>query len=249
MRAAFEIAYHGAPFHGWQRQPNALGVQQVIEEALSTLFRQPIDILGCGRTDTGVHASQYFFHADLPDKAVDFKALSYRLNALLPNEIAVIHAFETLPEFHARFDALSRSYVYQINLRKDPFLQGLSWYFARKLDIEAMQKGSAILLQYTEFGAFCKTHADNKTNRCVLTEASWKQSDHVLRFHITADRFLRNMVRAIVGTLIEVGTLKLQPEQMHEVILSGNRSEAGMSVPACGLFLEKVQYNWDKWKK
>lgn len=248
MRFVLRIAYKGTHFHGWQKQPNALGVQEAVESALRTLFKAPIEVVGCGRTDTGVHASDYILHFDLQALLMDEKEVIYKLNAIAHDDIAVLDFFQVHDDFHARFDALSRSYVYHLHFRKDPFLRGCSVFMNKQPDVQLMQKAARQLMNYTDFGAFCKSHSDNKTNNCRIDEVHWKQSGHRLSLYITADRFLRNMVRAIVGTLLEVGIGKLSLEDFHEVIKSGNRSEAGTSMPAEGLYLHGVNYNWEKWR-
>lgn len=225
-----------------------MGVQEAVESALTTLFKAPIEVVGCGRTDTGVHASDYILHFDLPELLLDEQEVIYKLNAIVHEDIAVLDFFQVQDDFHARFDALSRSYVYHLHFRKDPFLKDASVFVNKLPDVQLMQSAARQLMTYTDFGAFCKSHSDNRTNNCRIDEAYWKQSGHRLSFHITADRFLRNMVRAIVGTLLEVGNGKLSLKDLDKVIKSGNRSEAGTSVPAQGLYLYEVKYNWEKWR-
>ncbi len=242
-RYFIEIAYKGTAYHGWQIQPNALAVQQVLDKALNTLFREKIETLGCGRTDTGVHATCFFAHFNLENEHLaDKTTIIKSLNGLLPYDISAKKIIKVNENAHARFDAVLRSYEYHIHFEKDPFKTDTSWLVRDKLNIELMNKAASILLDYDDFGAFCKTNADNFTNICKLSNAIWEQKDGNLIFHISADRFLRNMVRAIVGTLVDVGKNKLQPEAIRKIIESKNRSNAGSSVPACGLYLTKVVY-------
>ena len=242
MRYFIELSYLGTHYHGWQTQPNAITVQQTVEKALSLLLRYPIKITGAGRTDTGVHARQMFAHFDT---TIPFNPseLTYKLNSFLPEDIAIHQIFSVHPQIHARFDAISRSYSYYIHQRKNPFLNKTSWYFKKKLDIEKMNMASNILLSYTDFKSFSKVHTDVKTYICHIKTARWKQTDQQLVFSITADRFLRNMVRAIVGTLIDVGTGRTSIDEFIKIIELRNRNNAGFSVPAKGLFLEKIAYN------
>jgi tRNA pseudouridine38-40 synthase len=248
QRYFFEIAYNGTSFHGWQYQPNALAVQEVINQVLTTYFRQDIETLGCGRTDTGVHASQFYLHVDLVD-IIDTKnseKLIKSINSLLPSGIALLDIHQVQPDAHARFDATSRSYQYHIHFKKNPFKTNLSWFFTQQLDIEAMKAGAGIIKQYQDFGAFCKSNSDNFTNICTINHSYIQEVPNGLIFHIGANRFLRNMVRAIVGTLIDAGKGKIKAEDIHQIIQSQNRSEAGASVPACGLFLTEVKYPYIK---
>lgn len=239
MRFFLEIAYSGTPFHGWQRQPNAVTVQQCVEESLATVLRHPTQVTGCGRTDTGVHASQYFLHFDadqLPDRFL------FGLNGVLPTEISAIRIAEVDAEAHARFDATSRSYEYHIHQRKDPFLDGLSAAIYADLDVKAMQQASLLLLDHDDFASFCKVGSDVKTTLCNVTHVAWSPMGHRLVFSISANRFLRNMVRAIVGTLLDVGMGKTSVEQFAEILDAGDRTVAGKSAAACGLYLTKVEY-------
>lgn len=237
-----EIAYDGTDFHGWQIQPNANSVQAEIHKALYLLLpNHTIDTIGCGRTDTGVHARQFFLHLDMHEE-YDHSELVYKLNRILPSSVVVFRLIDVPVNAHARFDALSRTYKYFIHTRKDPFLQNKSVYFFPKLDFEKMNLAGALLKNYSDFTSFSKLHTDTKTNDCKITEAFWEQKDHQWVFTVTADRFLRNMVRAIVGTLIEVGKGKISIEDFCKIIESRNRSEAGESVPSCGLYLQKINY-------
>lgn len=241
-RYFIEFAYNGTHYCGWQIQPDAMTVQQKLQEALSLLLREPIEVVGAGRTDAGVHASQMFAHFNTA-QTFDFELLTRRLNSYLPSDIAV-HRFYAVPaDAHARFDAVARTYHYHIHPHKSPFKDNLSWYHFQALDVDKMNKAAQILLEYTDFECFSKTHTDVNTFNCKITEAYWTVNpDGGLQFTITADRFLRNMVRAIVGTLVHIGTGKAAIEHMHHVIQSKNRSQAGFSVPAHGLYLTQVKY-------
>ena len=239
-RFFLEFSYAGTAYHGWQRQPNALSVQEVMEEALALLLKQQTPLTAAGRTDTGVHAKQMFAHFDAD--TTDLEQLIFRLNQFLPNDIAVIRIREVKPRAHARFDALSRTYEYHLNNFKSPFVQGMSYGLYQPLDVEQMNKAASILLEYEDFECFSKAHTDVKTFLCTISKAVWEKSETGLVFTITANRFLRNMVRAIVGTLIEVGLGKKNIQEMHTVIESKNRSLAGYSVPAEGLFLTHIEY-------
>lgn len=243
-RYFIELSYHGAKYHGWQYQPNAVAVQQVLDQALSTYFRKKIETLGCGRTDTGVHATQFFAHFDLDEDFSENKELKFLkgVNSLLPYDIAVSHLYEVAENAHARFDATRRSYQYHIHFQKNPFKTETSWLIKEPLDIKAMNLAASYIMDYEDFGAFCKANADNFTNNCLVSRSEWEVKEDGIVYHITANRFLRNMVRAIVGTLTDIGKGKMSPEHIKEIIESGNRSKAGPSVPACGLFLTEVNY-------
>ncbi|MDA9554778.1 tRNA pseudouridine(38-40) synthase TruA [Pelobium sp.] len=244
QRYFLELAYEGTAYHGWQKQPNALAVQEVLEKVLETYFRKPVETLGCGRTDTGVHATLFYAHFDL-DEALSPEKISKSIkgiNALLPDDIAIKRIIAVHHDAHARFDATLRAYEYHIHFQKDPFKTNKSWLMRDELDLEAMNKAAGIILEYQDFGAFCKSHADNFTNICEVSVSHWEQISDGLVYHIKANRFLRNMVRAIVGTLVDVGRGKIVPEAMHQIIQSQNRSAAGTSVPACGLYLTAVNY-------
>lgn len=245
QRYFIEIAFDGSAYHGWQIQQNALTVQQLLDRALSTLLRQPTATVGCGRTDTGVHATQLFAHFDhvAPALPMEESEFLHRLNALLPHDIAAKRLIPVAPEAHARFDAVKRSYEYHTHLHKDPFLHGRSWLLRDTPDIAAMNAAAVILYQYEDFSCFSKSNTQVYTNNCRIMHAEWRKEDGGrLVFDISANRFLRNMVRAIVGTLMEIGRGKHTPEYMHRVIKSKDRSVAGTSVPACGLYLTEVEY-------
>ncbi|TPN81264.1 tRNA pseudouridine(38-40) synthase TruA [Aquimarina algicola] len=241
MRYFLELSYNGSPYHGWQRQPNAVSIQEVLENALSTILRFKTEIVGAGRTDTGVHAKQIMAHFD-SDHDLNVESLIYKLNSILPAEIAIQSLYEVDKDAHARFDAVSRSYEYCINLTKDPFLIKKSYYMKRSLDLNLMNEAAKLLLNYTNFKCFSKSKTDVKTYNCTITEAIWERNKDNLIFKISANRFLRNMVRAIVGTLIEIGEGKLDLEDLVDIIKSENRSRAGYSVPAHGLYLVEVKY-------
>ena len=244
MRYFIEFSYQGKNYFGYQIQPNEISVQEELEKALSTLLRQDIKITGAGRTDTGVHAKKMFAHFDT-DLVLD-DHLVYKLNSFLPQDIAVKRIFEVKENFHARFDATFRTYEYYISLEKKPFTLDHSWQmWKRKLDIEKMNEASKILFDYQDFTSFAKLHTDNKTNNCRIYKAFWEQNGTELKFTISADRFLRNMVRAIVGTMVEIGNGKIQPENLRTIIEEKNRNSAGTSAPAQGLFLVDVGYNFE----
>ncbi|WP_081209581.1 tRNA pseudouridine(38-40) synthase TruA [Salegentibacter sediminis] len=241
MRYFIELAYFGKNYHGWQNQPDAVSVQEKIETALGKLFQKTIEITGAGRTDAGVHAKQIFAHFDIQEK-IDTEQLQYKLNSMLPKDIAVYDIFEVEPLAHARFDALSRSYEYHIINKKDPFLIDRAYFIKKCLDVDKMNQAAEILKTYTNFKCFSKSRTDVKTYNCKIEEARWEWDGDILKFSITANRFLRNMVRAIVGSLIEIGLGKTSVESLHEIIKSEDRSKAGTSVPARALYLTKITY-------
>jgi len=243
QRYAIELAYNGSEYYGWQIQPNQISVQETIEKALSKLFdSKKIDIVGCGRTDTGVHAKHFIAHVDLPVKW-DVEVLSYKLNRILPDSIVIFQIQKTTPDFHARFNAKARTYRYFIHTQKDPFAHKTSLYYKKTLNIQKMNEACLLLLGTKDFTSFSKLHTDAFTNICTINHAIWKQEDeHTYFFEITANRFLRNMVRAIVGTLLEVGEGKLTPSSIDTILLKNNRCEAKTSVPAHGLFLWEICY-------
>lgn len=241
VRYFLDIAYNGKNYFGWQRQPNEKSVQEVLEDSLSLLMGQPISVTGAGRTDTGVHARQLMVHFDA-EEISDTEHLKYRLNALLPKDIAVKELFRVKDDAHARFDALSREYEYWISLKKDPFLEGLAYYTHFVPDIEEMNQAAEILFEYIDFQCFSRSKTDVKTYHCSIKKAYWERKGDVLIFTISADRFLRNMVRAIVGTLLEIGYGKLDILDFHTIIQSKDRSNAGASAPAHGLYLTQIIY-------
>lgn len=243
QRYFLELAYNGTAYHGWQVQQNALSVQELINKALSTICRQEIETLGCGRTDTGVHARQLFAHVDIP---VDIDVMNPRfllsLNAMLPYDIALKRFMKVAPDAHARFDASLRSYEYYIHFSKDPFLHNLSWLLRDKPDLGLMNKAAKLMMEYRDFSCFSKSNTQTFTNNCVINRAEWLPNEKGIVFHISADRFLRNMVRAIVGTLVRIGKGEMNVDDIQSIIESKDRSNAGESVPACGLYLTEVKY-------
>ncbi len=242
MRYFIEFSYNGADFHGWQRQNNALSIQQVVEESLTLIQGEVITVIGAGRTDTGVHANFMTAHFDvkkLSKKRVEF---IFKLNQLLPKTILIKNLIKVKKDAHARFDATSRTYLYYISQVKDPFNHPLHYYYKEKLDWNLMNQASKIIQNHNDFECFSKSNTDVKTFLCDISYAKWNTNQKGHTFTITSNRFLRNMVRAIVGTLIEIGSKKKTIEDLHQIIASKNRSEAGYSVPAHGLFLTNIEY-------
>ncbi len=242
MRYKLALAYNGENYHGWQTQPNAPTVQETLERAFSVVLRQNISITGCGRTDTGVHAEFYVAHFNAGVKISSCKDFVHKMNSFLPRDIAILSLEPTDDDFNARFSAVKRSYRYWIHTRKDPFLDRSSWLVPYPIDIEKMNQGCKILMQHTDFASFCKAGSDNKTTICHISSAQWTQDGHRIMFEISADRFLRNMVRAIVGTMVDIGLGKTSLADFEEIIKTKKRSSAGQSVPAKGLFLTEVEY-------
>ena len=245
QRYFIQLAYDGTDFHGWQTQPNATTVQELLNDALTIVLRESIETVGCGRTDTGVHARDFYAHFDSQSLASGQQSLvrvGESVNAILPYTIAVKRIIPVSNEAHARFDATSRSYEYHVHFNKDPFKINHSWQLRDKPDIALMNAAARIIMEYTDFSCFSKSNTQTFTNNCKITRAEWIYSEHCLVFHITADRFLRNMVRAVVGTLMLVGRKEIQPEDVRAIIESKNRSNAGTSVPACGLYLTEIKY-------
>jgi tRNA pseudouridine38-40 synthase len=241
-RYFFEISYEGTNFLGWQKQAKGATVQGNIESALSKLYSmQPIPIMGCGRTDTGVHAKKYIFHADLKEK-INEAQLKFKLNLMLDKKIAIHRIFLVTDDLHARFNAELRTYKYFIHFQKDAFKKDSSWWISQKLDVELMKRAGELLLGTMDFEAFSKKHTDVKSHICTVTKADFILNDNALIFEISANRFLRNMVRAIVGTLIEVGLHKINLKEFEQIIASKSRQNAAASAPASGLFLWDVLY-------
>lgn len=240
MRYFIKLSYDGSAYHGWQNQPNAISVQEVIEKSLSTILNKDIEIVGAGRTDTGVHAKEMFAHFDYDLPLAD--EFVFRMNSLLPKDIAIQNVFEMPSDAHARFDAVARTYNYHIHLFKDPFLNHFSYQYGRTLDLEKMNSACNILYDYSDFQCFSKSNTDVKTYDCEITMAQWSHFENRYVFTISANRFLRNMVRAIVGTMLMIGNGKLEVEELHNIIKSKNRSNAGFSVPSHGLYLTEVRY-------
>jgi tRNA pseudouridine38-40 synthase len=243
QRYRVSLEYKGSNYYGWQRQPKQISVQQVIENALTLLnSKKTVEIVGCGRTDTGVHAKNFVIHFDLP-KSVEIENIVYKLNKILPNDIVIHDIMQVSTDFHARFDAKSRTYRYFIHKQKSAFLSDRSLYFPHNLDTNLMNNACEMLLGTQDFTSFSKLHTDAKTNICTIHDAAWHHSSiNDLFFEIKADRFLRNMVRAIVGTMIEVGQHKLSTAEFKEIIEKKNRCEAKISVPPQGLFLWEIEY-------
>ena len=240
MRYFIELSYDGSPFIGWQRQLKGESVQSCLEDALMTLLQKPISVVGAGRTDAGVHARQLFAHVDL-DVQVD-QNLKFRLNKLLKKEIAVNSILAVRDDAHARFDATGRRYSYQISTKKEPFLEKRSYYFSRTLDIKLMNQAATVMLAHDDFKCFSKSRTDVKTFICNISFADWTLIENGYKFTITANRFLRNMVRAIVGTILDIGLKKKFLDDLTKVIENKDRSLAGFSVPAKGLFLKEIEY-------
>mgnify|MGYP003668858421 FL=1 len=241
MRYFIELSYKGTKYHGWQVQPDANSVQEEINKAISTILQEEILVVGAGRTDAGVHASQMFAHFDTIKKLSD--EYIYKFNSILPNDININSIELVLEDAHVRFDAISRSYEYKIWLGRNPFLLETTWQIHQKeLDVEKMNEAAKILFEYEDFESFSKVKTDVKTFNCNITQADWIIENENLTFYITSNRFLRNMVRAVVGTLVEVGLGKKTVQDFRKIIESKKRSEAGLSVPAQGLFLTKIIY-------
>lgn len=242
MRYFITLSYNGKNYHGWQIQPNGSSVQETLEKALSTMLRCPISIVGAGRTDAGVHAKKMIAHFDT-DVALNTLELPRRLNCFLPTDIAIQKIEPVANHLHARFSATKRSYEYHLVTEKDVFCTETAYFHPGTLDFDAMNQAAAQLFNYIDFTSFSKLHTDVKTNNCTIFEARWEQlSPSHWVFHISADRFLRNMVRAIVGTLLQVGTQKITIDDFKRIIESKDRCQAGTSAPAHGLYLTDVQY-------
>jgi tRNA pseudouridine38-40 synthase len=237
------ISYKGTSYHGWQVQPNSVTVQQILEEALSVVLNEKISAIGAGRTDTGVHAT--FFCAHFESTSTDLTEiwnLVFRLNQYLPPDISVSSIKKVVPDASARYSAVSRTYKYYISKVKDPFFDNSSWYIHGEIDVKSMNKACQILFDHSDFTSFSKLHSGARTNICKIYFASWEESDNRLIFTIKADRFLRNMVRAIVGTMVEIGIGKLDLSGFEDIILANDRCKAGKSAPAQGLFLVDIEY-------
>ncbi|MEI7490844.1 MAG: tRNA pseudouridine(38-40) synthase TruA [Bacteroidota bacterium] len=244
MRYFISLAYDGTHYHGWQAQKNAISIQTVLSDALCMMLKESISLTGCGRTDAGVHAREYFAHLDLErDLSLSqLNKLVFKLNSYLGKDIAIRRIFHVRNDAHARFSASLRTYKYYISMEKDPFLVNKSYYHYGPIDIDMMNRGAELIMKYSDFTSFSKVDSDTKTRICKVSHARWERSENLLIFTISADRFLRNMVRAIVGTLLDLGTGKMSLRDLKLVIEAKNRSDAGDSVPAGGLFLERVVY-------
>nr|WP_308428807.1 tRNA pseudouridine(38-40) synthase TruA [Echinicola pacifica] len=240
-RYFLELAYNGTHYHGWQIQLNAVSVQEELNKALQTILRKPIDTMGSGRTDTGVHGKQQFVHFD-HEEIADARTFLKKVNAVLPKDISVYSLREVLPHAHARFNAQWRSYEYYITLRKDPFEEEFSWHCYYQLDLTKMNEAAQLLIVHRDFECFSRVKTKVNHFECEIKTAFWEQKDRHLIFHITANRFLRGMVRAIVGTLVEVGTGKIDLADFQAILDSQQRAKAGSSAPPRGLYLSKVEY-------
>ncbi|MBY0435590.1 MAG: tRNA pseudouridine(38-40) synthase TruA [Cyclobacteriaceae bacterium] len=241
MRYFFEITYNGTHYHGWQNQANAVGVQQVVEDGMTKVFRQPVEIVGSGRTDTGVHCVQQFFHADI-EKDFDQSQYIQKLNSILPRDIAIRAIHPVKDTAHARYDAYERAYEYKITRTKNPLLIGQAYYFFKPIDIKTMNTAAALLVGSHDFECFSKVKTDVNHFICDIKKAHWNEKDDLLVFSIVANRFLRGMVRAIVGTLLEVGSGKISVDDFKQILKSKDRKKAGMNVPPEGLYLVSVKY-------
>ncbi len=242
FRYFIQLSFEGTSFHGWQIQPNANSVQETLNTSLTTMLREEVYTVGAGRTDTGVHAKEMFAHFEVSREIQSLEQLTYRMNKFLPTTIAIQKIFLVGPNDHARFSAVKRGYRYYIDTQKNPFQIDKSWYFSKKLDLQLMNKAANLLLAIEDFKAFAKAGHQSKTTLCHVEHAQWEEIGGQLVFTIQADRFLRNMVRAIVGTLVEVGLGKMNFEEFKKIISEGERSDAGVSAPACGLYLDLVEY-------
>jgi tRNA pseudouridine38-40 synthase len=240
MRYFFEIAYNGKNYNGWQSQPNGIGVQAVVEDALSRLLQEPVKIVASGRTDAGVHCEQQFFHADIGKELPPLFA--QKLNSFLPHDIVILSIRHVKSDASARYDAVRRSYRYQITKKKNPFLLDYSWHFFKNVNIQTMNEAATLLVGEQDFECFSKVHTDVNHFLCTIHSAQWSQQGDLLLFEITANRFLRGMVRAIVGTLIDAGTGKIEIKDFEAIIKSKDRKKAGANVPPQGLFLTSVKY-------
>lgn len=246
MRYFIELSYDGAAYCGWQRQPDAPSVQQTIEGALSTLLRRSVEVVGAGRTDTGVNASYYVAHFDFEEQVKDCGQLVYKLNLILPRDIAVKRVRRVKPEAHARFDAVQREYTYFISQRKNPFRRFSAWQYYVPLDVEKMNRAAEVLLREEDFTSFAKLNSNNKTNICHVVKAEWRRDEKdadLLIFTIRADRFLRNMIRAIVGTLVDVGRGRYTVEDFERIVKARDLSLSSAGAAAEGLFLSDVKYD------
>ena len=242
MRYFIELQYDGLAYCGWQRQPDQTTIQGVLEDALTKLLRCPTEVVGAGRTDTGVNASFYVAHFDTAEE-IDCSHIAYKLNAMLPQDIAIKRIYRVADDMHARFDAIEREYTYLLSPVKSPFRRHSAWICYYSLDVEKMNEAARVLLETDDFTTFAKLNSNNKTNICKVTHAKWVvEEDGTLRFTIRADRFLRNMVRAIVGTLVDVGRGRYTVEEFAEIVASRDLSRASSGAPPQGLFLSNVNY-------
>ncbi|MDX9928610.1 MAG: tRNA pseudouridine(38-40) synthase TruA [Bacteroidales bacterium] len=243
MRYFIFLSYRGTNFHGWQRQPASMSVQQLLEETLAIKLGEAVTVTGAGRTDAGVHAMRYCAHFDtLRDDLAGNNDFIRSLNGLLPSDVAVEEIRRVQPDASARYSAISRTYIYRIVRRKNPFHTETGWFMPVSADVDQMNMACKILMEYTDFASFQKSNSSAKTTTCRIMEAGWSQTDDFLEFRITADRFLRNMVRAITGTMIDVGRGKISPGQFRDIVEARDRTRSGQSAPAKGLFLAAINY-------
>jgi tRNA pseudouridine38-40 synthase len=242
MRYFLDISYDGTDYHGWQTQPNARTVQEILDKCLSTILRQPIESVGSGRTDTGVHARQQWVHFDVREPIALKPDLCYRLNRLLPPDISANNLNPVGPEAHTRFDAVARTYEYHLTFRKDPFRQRYAHYVSRPVSLELLNEATAHLLTQEDFTSFSKVKGDTLHYRCQVHQAIWESTEYGLRFTIRANRFLRGMVRLVVGTLLDVGSGKITPDTFNRILAAHDRRQASGAAPAAGLFLTRVTY-------
>lgn len=243
QRYFIELSFKGTAYHGWQVQPNALSVQQTVEDALMLLIKYKVRLTGAGRTDTGVHASYFVAHFTLSSALSEpLNEITRKLNYILPNDIAILNIFPVKSDDNSRFSALSRTYKYHISKRKNPFKQETSYYISTQLNIDEMNKAAGQLFNYNDFSSFCRSNSGTSTYICTIKHAGWEENDEMLVFTIKANRFLRNMVRAITGTLLNIGYGKITAESFREIIEAKDRRKAGKSAPAHGLFLTDIEY-------
>jgi len=246
MRYFIELSYRGTRFHGWQKQPNAPTIQEALEKAFGMILRQTVEVIGSSRTDAGVHAEQQFAHFDCESELKDVDRVIYGLNGVLPHDIAIKQLIHVGDDIHSRFEATHRCYAYRMVWQKNPFLIDLAHRSRPIFDVARMNEAARMLLQYEDFECFSKIHTEVKTFLCQIEYTYWEETASGLVFHIKANRFLRGMVRAIVGTLLEIGRGRITILQFEEIILSKNRKNAAAQAPACGLFLTEVGYDWEK---
>ncbi len=243
-RYFIHLAFNGTHYHGWQIQPNSITVQEVLDKALSVVTNESIITTGCGRTDSGVHAKNFYAHFDsMIPELHKYPGIIYQINCILPNDISVYSIYSVPSTAHARYDAISRTYLYMIAHVKNPFTLEFSTFYPKALDLEKMNKACEKLKEFSDFTSFSRLHSDAKTNNCKIFLAKWEINNEELHFTITADRFLRNMVRSIVGSLIDVGREKISPVDFCDIIIKKDRSAAGISVPAKGLHLIEIKYS------
>ena len=243
-RYFLRLSYLGTNYHGWQIQPGSVSVQELLQDALSLILRTKIGVTGAGRTDTGVHAAVFYAHFDsihCPESIREMQ-LAFKVNRILPPDIAVHDILPVVIDAHARFSATSRTYQYHICTKKDPYRAGISWLYERELDLKTMQEAAKRLFHHNDFASFARSNTQVKTTICNIEQASWTQKDHIITFAVKADRFLRNMVRAMVGTMIDVGLGKHTPDGFEQIMLARDRRKAGKSAPACGLHLTGIEY-------